>query len=146
MRADEALEPFCFRSRTAKLCEELLHSQALDCIVDLLAADGNMAKACILHGKPYVGVCSNQIHLDKLMERLTEMIVKEINDPQSKLRNFAPKKRNQEQYPGSDLPGQPEKKPRKKKSGKKPAPKSESESGSDDPVTSQCDSESGKDD
>ena len=102
-----------------------------------------MAKSCILMGKPYVGVCFNDMHSEKLMARLTDMIVTEINDPQSKFHNFAPKKRKPEEAQVN--PNSPETKPKKPRKNPPKQPKAASES--DDPViaVSDPDSESAND-
>ena len=68
-RAKDAPEPVCFFSPPIELMEELLHTFFGKMDVDLRAADGKLAFACLQNRVAYLGVTYNEVH-SKLLEGL----------------------------------------------------------------------------
>ena len=71
-RAKDAPEPVCFFSPPIELMEELLHTFFGKMDVDLRAADGKLAFACLQNRVAYLGVTYNEVH-SKLLEGLDLM-------------------------------------------------------------------------
>ena len=71
-RAKDAPEPVCFFSPPIELMEELLHTFFGKMDVDLRAADGKLAFACLQKRVAYLGVTYNEVH-SKLLEGLDLM-------------------------------------------------------------------------
>lgn len=84
-RAKDAPEPVCFFSPPIELMEELLHTFFGKMDVDLRAADGKLAFACLQNRVAYLGVTYNEVH-SKLLEGL-DLMQTSMADPSSPLFN-----------------------------------------------------------
>lgn len=85
-RDDSSMEPVFYHSMFSPgFYSELIHSYNLKLIIHLTAGDGKCADACMEAKIGYVGVVFTDTHLNKLTERLTNVVLEKFGDSASSL-------------------------------------------------------------
>lgn len=83
VRDDSNVEPVFFHEMPLSLLRELVHSHAVDGILDLTAGSGQMAKAAMQLRVVYTGVCLTDSHRQELAKRLQGWVFQELRNPET---------------------------------------------------------------
>ena len=67
------------------VCEDIMHAHDIQAVIDLTAADGVWAMACMRQRKPYVGVVLNERHGSPLTTWLELAVLRAMQDPHDPL-------------------------------------------------------------
>ncbi|CAE7331503.1 unnamed protein product [Symbiodinium sp. CCMP2592] len=74
------VEPLSWHANSVNFWREMVHGYFAGTVTDLTPQNENCAVACICHGVPYVALCNNPIHKDKLYDRIVKRVVNLMQD------------------------------------------------------------------
>jgi len=77
---DETIEPVFYRARARKLFEELVHGQCWRSVISLLPSDGALARACVLKGLHFTGICFTETHAEELFDWLVKVTMQDMKE------------------------------------------------------------------
>ena len=85
-KSAKAVSAVFFHERSLNFNENLVHSYNLGGILDLTAASGTLAFACLTHSPPlpYIGITLCDHHSQELTDRLESLVFQAMQDPKCK--------------------------------------------------------------